>query len=130
MARLRDRVRQLWQEKWKPKLRLWSKLILNWRFVVCFGIGWMITNGWSYILLVIGLLMKIKWMTAISLGYLAILWIPFSPEKIVTTAIALFLVRRLFPKHNRELEAQILEAVPPKQPRRKNPRRKKDNEEI
>ena len=88
-------------------------------FLLCIGVS-----------LVIGLLMKIKWMTAISLGYLAILWIPFSPEKIVTTAIALFLVRRLFPKHNRELEAQILEAVPPKQPRRKNPRRKKDNEEI
>lgn len=92
------------------------------------GIGWMITNGWSYVLLFVGFLASIDWMKAVSLGYLAILWIPFSPEKVVTVSIALFLVRRLFPKHNRELEAQIMEAVPPKS--RKKPRRKKDSGEV
>ena len=88
----------------------------------------MITNGWSYVLLFVGFLASIDWMKAVSLGYLAILWIPFSPEKVVTVSIALFLVRRLFPKHNRELEARIMEAVPPKS--RKKPRRKKDSGEV
>ena len=125
---MRERIRRLWQERWKKKARLWIKLILNWRFLVCFGIGWMITNGWSYVLLFVGFLASIDWMKAVSLGYLAILWIPFSPEKVVTVSIALFLVRRLFPKHNRELEAQIMEAVPPKS--RKKPRRKKDSGEV
>lgn len=128
MAKMRERIRRLWQERWKKKARLWIKLILNWRFLVCFGIGWMITNGWSYLLLFVGFLASIDWMKAVSLGYLAILWIPFSPEKVVTVSIALFLVRRLFPKHNRELEAQIMEAVPPKS--RKKPRRKKDSGEV
>ncbi|MBQ8213771.1 MAG: hypothetical protein IJZ80_07155 [Clostridia bacterium] len=128
MAKMRERIRRLWQERWKKKARLWIKLILNWRFLVCFGIGWMITNGWSYVLLFVGFLASIDWMKAVSLGYLAILWIPFSPEKVVTVSIALFLVRRLFPKHNRELEAQIMEAVPPKS--RKKPRRKKDSGEV
>lgn len=128
MAKMRERIRRLWQERWKKKARLWIKLILNWRFLVCFGIGWMITNGWSYVLLFVGFLASIDWMKAVSLGYLAILWIPFSPEKVVTVSIALFLVRRLFPKHNRKLEAQIMEAVPPKS--RKKPRRKKDSGEV
>ena len=128
LAKMRERIRRLWQERWKKKARLWIKLILNWRFLVCFGIGWMITNGWSYVLLFVGFLASIDWMKAVSLGYLAILWIPFSPEKVVTVSIALFLVRRLFPKHNRELEAQIMEAVPPKS--RKKPRRKKDSGEV
>ena len=128
MAKMRERIRRLWQARWKKKARLWIKLILNWRFLVCFGIGWMITNGWSYLLLFVGFLASIDWMKAVSLGYLAILWIPFSPEKVVTVSIALFLVRRLFPKHNRELEAQIMEAVPPKS--RKKPRRKKDSGEV
>ena len=128
MAKMRERIRRLWQARWKKKARLWIKLILNWRFLVCFGIGWMITNGWSYVLLFVGFLASIDWMKAVSLGYLAILWIPFSPEKVVTVSIALFLVRRLFPKHNRELEAQIMEAVPPKS--RKKPRRKKDSGEV
>ena len=112
----------------KQKLRLWARLILNWRFLVCFGIGWLITNGWSYILLGIGTLTKTTWMIAVASAYLAFLWLPVSPEKVVTVAIALFLVRRLFPKHTRELEAQIMEAVPPKS--RKKPRRKKDSGEV
>ena len=71
----------------------------------------MITNGWSYLMLGIGLLTRIKWMIAVASAYLAILWIPFSPEKVVTVAIALFLVRRLFPKHNEFLRQQIMQAA-------------------
>ena len=96
--------------KWKKTLRLWLRLILNWRFLVCFGIGWIITNGWSYILFALGWLFQNEWMLGIASAYLAFLWLPISPEKVVTVAIALFLVRKLFPKHNRELEADILAA--------------------
>lgn len=98
------------REKWKKKLKLWAKLIFNWRFLICFGIGWIITNGWSYIMFGIGMLTDTAWMLAVSGAYLAFLWLPISPEKIVTVAIALFLVRHLFPKHNQELTQQIMEA--------------------
>ena len=127
MSKQNSRLGLLWRERWKPRLLLWMKLILNWRFVICFGIGWMITNGWSYLMLAVGFLADVNWMKAVSLGYLALLWLPFSPEKVVTVSIALFLVRRLFPKHNRELEAQIMETVPQKS--RKKPRRKQDGDE-
>ena len=95
----------------KQKPKLWAKLILNRRFLVCFGISWLITNGWSYILLGIGTLTKTTWMIAVASAYLAFLWLPISPEKVVTVAIALFLVRRLFPKHNQALHQQISDAV-------------------
>ena len=98
-------------QKLMKKVKVWVKLILNWRFLVCFGLGWMITNGWSYILLGIGLLTETAWATAVASAYLVLLWAPISPEKVVTVAIALFLVRRLFPKHNEALERQILEAT-------------------
>ena len=104
-------MREETRKKWKKKLKLWARLILNWRFLVCFGIGWLITNGWSYILLGIGLLTETAWATAVASAYLVFLWAPISPEKVVTVAIALFLVRRLFPKHNEALERQILEAT-------------------
>ena len=55
-----------------------------------------------------GTFFNIGWMVAVAGGYLAFLWLPISPEKVVTVAIALFLVRKLFPKHNQELEADIL----------------------
>jgi len=106
-------VRAETREKWKKKIKRWLRLIPNWRFLICFGIGWLITNGWSYILLGVGLLTGIHWMTAIATAYLVFLWAPISPEKIVTVAIALFLVRHLFPKHNEVLRRQILDANAP-----------------
>lgn len=89
------------------KVKLWIKLILNWRFLVCFGLAWMITNGWSYILLIIGLTLNIDLMYAIAMAYITFIWLPVTPEKIITVTISLFLVKILFPKHNQELQEQI-----------------------
>ena len=79
------------------------QFLLNPRFLLCFGIGWMITNGWSYILLGIGSFYGIGWMTAVAGAYLAMLWFPFSPEKIVTVAIAIALLKWLFPHDKKTL---------------------------
>ena len=97
------------------KRSLWSRikrlliLLLTWRFLICFGIAWMITNGWSYVLFALGTATGSTWMLAVSGAYLAFLWLPISPEKIVTCAIALVLVRFLFPKHQKALAAQVKE---------------------
>ena len=72
------------------------RFILNPRLLLCFGIAWMITNGWSYIALAVGTWLQIPWMIAIATAYLTILWLP-SPEKILTCAIAIILLRILFP---------------------------------
>jgi hypothetical protein len=100
-----------WKETIKNKVRLWIKLILNWRFVVCFGLAWMITNGWAYILLILGLTLNINLMYAIAMTYITFIWLPVTPEKIITVTIALFLVKILFPQHNQELKKQIEEAA-------------------
>ena len=115
-------------EKWKKKLKLWSRLILNWRFLICFGVGWIITNGWSYALLGLGLLTDTAWMKIVSGAYLTFLWLPISPEKVVTVAIALFLVKLLFPKHNRELREKIMEAADQDEKPKKQKKKKKDRE--
>lgn len=78
-------------------------LIFNPRFLLCFGIGWLITNGWSYIFMALGVYFGIEWMVAVSGAYLTILWFPFSPEKIVTVAIALGLLKLLFPDDEKTL---------------------------
>lgn len=115
------------REKWKRKLKLWGKLIFNWRFLVCFGIAWMITNGWSYVMFSIGTLTHTTWMIAVGSAYLAFLWLPISPEKVVTVAISLFLVRRLFPKHNQMLKQQILEATGQNEKKKKEPPKPSDH---
>jgi hypothetical protein len=66
-------------------------------------IGWLITTGWSYILFGIGTYLEIPWMIAVSGAYLAFLWLPISPEKLVTFAIAIALLRWLFPNDQKTL---------------------------
>ena len=85
------------REKIKGLLVKALKFILNPRLLLCFGIAWMITNGWSYLMLAVGTWLGVPWMIAVASAYLAILWLP-SPEKILTCAIAILLLRLLFPK--------------------------------
>ena len=92
----------------KEKIKFWIKTILefclNPRLILCFGIAWIITNGWAYITLAISTWLRIGWLMAISGGYLAALWVPFTPEKIITLIIAIFLLKRLFPNDKKTLE--------------------------
>ena len=99
------------KEKIKTKVKLWLKLIFNWRFLICFGLAWLITNGWSYVFIVIGSALDITWMWVTGSTYLAFLWLPIAPEKIITVAIALFLVKVLFKNHSEELKKQINQAI-------------------
>ncbi len=78
------------------------RFILNPRLLLCFGIAWMITNGWSYLMLAVGTWLGVPWMIAVASAYLAILWLP-SPEKILSCAIAIVLLRLLFPKDKHTL---------------------------
>ena len=90
-------------EKVKRTVRKVIQFIANPRLLLCFGIAWLITNGWSYILLGIGTVLKIGWMVAEASAYLTFLWLPISPEKIATVAIAMVLLRFLFPNDQKTL---------------------------
>ena len=85
------------RETIKAVLAKWVKLLLNPRFLLCFGIGWMITNGWAYVMLGFGVLFDIGWASAVAGAYLTLLWIPMTPEKLLTLAIAILLLRWIFP---------------------------------
>ncbi len=87
------------KEKFKKILRF----IANPRLLLCIFIAWMITNGWSYVMFGVGTYFEISWMAAVAGAYLAFLWLPVSPEKIVTFAIAIALLRLLFPKDKKTL---------------------------
>jgi len=86
--------------------RLCKKIIqfcLNPRLLLCFGIAWFITNGWCYVFAAVGAYFGITWMTVVGGAWAALLWFPFTPEKIITVVIAIFLLRLLFPKDQKTL---------------------------
>ena len=100
LAKLKD---NLPGDKLRHNIKKTLAFIANPRLLLCLLIGWLITNGWSYILFGIGSYYEINWMVAVSGAYLAFLWLPISPEKLVTIAIALALLRWLFPGDTKTL---------------------------
>ena len=91
------------KSKLKKKIRSAAEFLFNPRLLLCLAAGWFITNDWSYVLLVLGTLLHNAIMIAVATGYLTFLWIPFTPEKIVTVAIAIFLLKLIFPSDTRTL---------------------------
>lgn len=94
-------------EKWKNRIRKLLKFLLNPRFVVCFGIAWFFTNGWSYVMMGLGAFFHIPWMMAVAGAYLTYLWLPISPEKLVTFALSIVLLKWLFPNDQETLAVLI-----------------------
>ena len=92
-----------WQ-KLKIWVKTWLKRILNWRFLVCFLIAWMITNGWSYISFAISSIFDISWLKVVATTYISLLWLPFTPEKILTFIIALFIMKKIFPQDQKSIQ--------------------------
>jgi hypothetical protein len=90
-------------QKLKKNIKRILQFLLNPRFLLCFGIGWLITNGWAYVVFATGTFFGIKWMIAVGGGYLTLLWLPFSPEKIITVAIAIWLLKIFFPQDTKTL---------------------------
>ena len=80
------------------------QFLLNPHLVLCFGMAWMITNGWAYLGVAAGTALRWEWLTALSSAYLAFLWFPFTAEKIVTTVIAVWLLRKMFPDDEKTLK--------------------------
>ena len=80
------------------RLKIYLKPFLNLKFLLSFGVAWIITNGWAYICLGIATIGKIGWLQIVSSSYIAILYLPFTIEKIVTIPLAIFLQQILFPK--------------------------------
>lgn len=95
--------RSLRWEKLLERIRGVGRLLLNPRLLICLGIAWMITNGWSYVVFGLGMFLRINWMRALGGAYMSFLWLPFTPEKLVTVALALLLFRLLYPKDKKTL---------------------------
>lgn len=67
----------------------------------------MITNGWSYIFVICGPIFHITWMTTVGAAYQAFLWMPFTPEKLVTIPIAIFFHTMMF-KNDAKTHDQLI----------------------
>ena len=93
----------IFRQRTKHRIKKTLQFFLNPRLLLCLGIAWLITNGWSYLTVALGTYFELEWLIAASGAYLAFLWLPISPEKLVTIAIAITLLRFLFPEDKKTL---------------------------
>lgn len=91
------------KDKIKQNIVKILKFFSNPRFLVCYALAWFVTNGWAYLLMSLGTYFDNNIMIAIAGSYLAFLWLPISPEKIVTVAISIFLLKLFFPNDKKTL---------------------------
>ncbi len=90
----------------KPKHNGWRKLVwffLNPHLLLCVGIAWFLTNGWCYLFIFLSGWLHIPWMAAVGGAWATLVWLPFTPEKVLTLAITMFLLRLLFPNDRKTL---------------------------
>ena len=86
---------------------LWKYLkpFTNWRFLISFGLAWIITNGMWYVFAFIPMRLP-DWLVWFSRSYIAFLYIPTTPEKLITIPMAIFFQTQLF-KGDEKTKAQL-----------------------
>lgn len=78
------------------RLKNYLRPFLSLKFLLCFFLAWQVTNGWSYAFIIIGLTCDIPWMFNVGTGWQAFLWMPFTPEKLVTIPLAMWFNKLIF----------------------------------
>ncbi len=93
------------RKEWARKAAKW---ISDPRSALCFAAAWMVTNGWAYAALAVGGAAGLKGLASVAGAYLALLWLPCTPEKILTVALAVWLRKALFPDGRRKERSKTL----------------------
>ena len=77
---------------------LWKYLkpFTNPRFLISFGIAWIITNGMWYIMAFVPIPFLPEWLIWFSRSYIGFLYLPWTPEKLITIPMAIFFHLKLF----------------------------------
>lgn len=79
------------------------RALTNPHLLVSLGIAWFLTNGWAYCAAGIGWYLDIDWLLQAGAVWLGLLWAPGTPEKLFTFAIAIGILKLLFPHDTRTL---------------------------
>ena len=86
---------------------LWKYLkpFTNLKFAISFGLAWVITNGIWYVFAFVPMRLP-DWLVWFSRSYIAFLYIPTTPEKLITIPMAIFFQTQLF-KGDEKTKAQL-----------------------
>lgn len=82
--------------------KIWNKIIiylkpfLDWKFLVSYLIPFSLINGWAWVGTFLLPIIGSNWFTIAASTWLAILWMPWTPEKLITIPMAIWIHHLLF----------------------------------
>ena len=100
----------MWFKKLVKKVWIYLRPFFDIRFLISYFIPFMFTNGWAWIGAAILPIIGANWFTIAATTWLGILWMPWTPEKIITIPIAIWIHTKLFKKNNEHLDRMYEEA--------------------
>lgn len=76
------------------KIKTYISPFLNWRILIIYLPIWFIMSGWTYLFIFLGTKHHIPWMLASGSVWATILWLPITPEKLITIPLTLLIYVR------------------------------------
>lgn len=82
------------------KLWIYINPFLNFKLLLIYIPIWFLMSGWTYLFIFLGMKYQINWMLISGSTWAGILWLPCTPEKIITIPLTLFLYTKIFGNKN------------------------------
>lgn len=95
-------LKKLWNKLWEC-----IKFVLDWKTFLCYIPVWFIASGWTYVAIAFGS----PWLKSIGAAWLAFLWMPWCPEKLITIPITLWIKSKIFKKENLYMATEKIKLV-------------------
>ena len=93
------------------KLWIYIRPFLNWRFLVSYLLPFCIINGWAWVGAALMTVWGPNWFTTAATAWLAFLWLPTTPEKLITIPMAIIIHTKLFGKRDPKTREQLEEML-------------------
>lgn len=92
------------------KIKTYISPFLNWRILIIYVPIWFIMSGWTYLFIFLGTKYGVGWMLAAGTFWATVLWLPFTPEKLITIPLTLFIYVKWVGHGDPKLERLMVEA--------------------
>lgn len=116
-AKRRELLKRFFKGLWSWVLNF-LKLCIKPKFILCFGIAWMLVNGIWYVGLVYGIAHNIPILITVCGAYVALLYFPITAEKFISVPIAAWLAIKIFPR-DKKLYDLVMSLLPQRKKRKK-----------
>ena len=82
------------------KLWIYINPFLNFKLLLIYIPIWFLMSGWTYLFIFLGMKYQINWMLISGSTWAGVLWLPCTPEKIITIPLTLLLYTKIFGDKN------------------------------